>query len=93
MLHSTVYTIGTALNRAHDNEVPVDVLVAGQWIHGNVSAVDGHGVALQCSDGGLAMIRVENIAVVLVRQAEAFQGQREIQPGEAHSMPSAPDTD
>jgi hypothetical protein len=74
MLSSTVYTIGTALNRAHDIEVPVDVLVAGQWIHGNVNAVDGHGVALQCDDGGLAMIRVESIAVVLVRQSATFLG-------------------
>jgi hypothetical protein len=81
MLRSTVYTIGTALNRAQDNNVPIDVLVAGQWIHGNVSAVDGHGVALQCTDGGLAMIRVENIDVVLVRQVEAFQGHQETQPG------------
>jgi hypothetical protein len=90
MLSSTTYTIGTALTRAHDREVPVDVLVAGQWIHGNVSAVDGHGVVLQCDDGGIAMIRMENIAVVLVRQAEAFQGQQEAPAAEAQSiMPAA----
>lgn len=90
MLRSTLYTIGTALTRAQDRDVPVDVLVAGQWIHGAVSAIDGHGVVLQCDDGGLAMIRVENIAVVLVRQAEAFQGHQEVQPDEAQPMPAAP---
>jgi hypothetical protein len=90
MLPSTIYTIGTALTRAHDREVPVDVLVAGQWIHGNVSAVDGHGVVLECDDGGIAMIRMENIAVVLVRQAAAFTGQQEAPTAEAHPMPSAP---
>ena len=83
MLRSTTYTIGTALTRAHDRDVPVDVLVAGQWVHGAVSAIDGHGVVLQCDDGGLAMIRVENIDVVLVRQAEAFQGHQEVQRDEA----------
>lgn len=89
MLQSTIYTIGTALTRAHDREVPVDVLVAGQWIHGNVSAVDGHGVVLQCDDGGIAMIRMDNIAVVLVRQAEAFQGQQAAPTAEAHPRPAA----
>ena len=95
MLRSTTYTIGTALTRAHDREVPVDVLVAGQWIHGNVSAIDGHGVVLQCDDGGLAMIRVENITVVLVRQAGAFEGRQDFQPGEAQPMPppAGPDND
>jgi hypothetical protein len=89
MLPSTIYTIGTALTRAHDRDVPVDVLVAGQWIHGAVSAIDGHGVVLQCDDGGLAMIRVENINVVLVRQAEAFQGRQEVPTGEAPPAPTA----
>lgn len=90
MLSSTIYTIGTALTRAHDSEVPVDVLVDGQWIQGDVSAVDGHGVVLCCHDGGLAMIRVESIHAVLVRQAERFSGQQQAtQPDTAHPMPAA----
>lgn len=88
MLKSTVYTIGTALHRAHDNDVPVDVLVDGQWLHGDVSAIDGLGVVLMCEDGGLAMIRLENISVVLIRQAEAF-GVHPTRPAEAHPMPAA----
>ena len=41
---SVLYTIGTALNRAHDNDVVVQVLVEGQWLTGRVQAVDGHGL-------------------------------------------------
>ena len=88
MLKSTVYTIGTALRRAHDNDVPVDVLIDGQWLHGDVSAVDGQGAVLMCEDGGLAMIRVENISVVLIRKAEDF-GIHPEESGEAHPMPAA----
>ncbi len=43
---SVLYTIGTALNRAHDNNVDVQILVEGQWLTGRVAAVDGHGVVL-----------------------------------------------
>lgn len=89
MLKSTVYTIGTALRRAHDAEVPVDVLVDGQWLHGDVSAIDGHGVVIVCEDGGLAMIRVESISVVLIRQAEAFGVETGAGAAVAHPMPAA----
>lgn len=89
---STIYTIGTALHRAHDNEVGVEVMVDGHWIHGDVSAVDGHGLVLHCSDGSLAMIRIESIDCVLVRQTAAFEGHDELAPQSAHPMP-APSTD
>lgn len=92
MLSSTIFTIGTALNRAHDSAVGVEVLVDGHWLHGDVNSVDGHGVVLHCSDGGLAVIRVERIDVVLVRHVEAFEGQASVAPDDAHPMP-APVTD
>lgn len=88
MLKSTVYTIGTALHRAQDNDVQVDVLVDGQWLHGDVSAVDGQGAVILCEDGGLAMIRIESISVVLIRQTEAF-GVHPDESGAAHPMPAA----
>lgn len=88
MLKSTVYTIGTALLRAHDNDVAVDLLIDGKWLHGDVSGVDGQGAVLLCDDGGLAMIRIERISVVLIRQTEAF-GVHPDQRGEAHPMPAA----
>lgn len=89
MLSSTIYTIGTALNRAQACEVSVEVLVEGQWLHGHVSGVDGHGVVLHCDDGSLAMIRAESIDVVLVRQVDAFEGRDEVEPRDAQPMPAA----
>lgn len=88
MLGSTIYTIGTALTRAQDRGIPVEVLVDGHWILGDVSAVDGHGVVLNCADGALAMLRVEKIDAVLVRQTDAFEGREAAEPDEAHPMPA-----
>jgi sRNA-binding regulator protein Hfq len=63
---STIYTIGTALNRAHDNDMSVQVLVEGQWMSGQVLAVDGHGVVLDSADGEHAVIRMGSVAAVRV---------------------------
>ena len=63
---STIYTIGTALNRARDNDVPVDVLVGGEWIRGQVVAVDGHGVILDCDEGDHSVVRMESVAAVRI---------------------------
>ena len=91
MLSSTIHTIGTALNRARDCGVPVEVLVDGHWIKGDVSAVDGHGVVLHCEDGALSVLRVERIDAVLVRQAEAFAGQRAPERDDGRPMPAPVD--
>lgn len=101
-INSTLYTIGTALSRAQDAEVAVDLLVTGQWIHGHVSAVDGHGVVLHGEDDELSIIRMQSIDAVKVRQAAAFEGRpqveaasgygasaRRMSTGEAHPMPAA----
>ena len=85
---STIYTIGTALHRARDSGVGVEVLVDGHWILGDVSAVDGHGLVLHTTDGSLAMIRIERIDCVLVRQTETFEGRDELEPEAAHPMPA-----
>jgi len=47
---SVLYTVGTALNRAQQNGATVQILVEGQWLAGQVAAVDGHGVVLACDD-------------------------------------------
>jgi hypothetical protein len=65
-LDSTIYTIGTALNRAQDNDVAVQLLVEGQWIEGRVVAVDGHGVVLSSEMGEHAVIRMQSISAVRV---------------------------
>jgi sRNA-binding regulator protein Hfq len=63
---STLYTVGTALNRARDNDVPVQVLVAGQWLAGDVVAVDGYGVVLNCADLEHVVVRMESVSAVKV---------------------------
>ncbi|MBY9075392.1 hypothetical protein K1X13_11230 [Nocardioides sp. WL0053] len=66
---STLYTIGTALNRALDNELPVELLVGGIWMAGTVAAVDGFGVVLSSRDSEHAVVRVEAIAAVRIAAA------------------------
>ena len=66
---STIYTIGTALNRAHANHLRVEVLAEGQWLSGLVLAVDGHGVVLSDDDLGHSVIRMESVAAVRVLNA------------------------
>lgn len=66
MSDSVIYTIGTALNRARDNDVPVQVLVDGQWLTGNVAAVDGHGLVLQSDGLEHAVVRIGSVSAVRV---------------------------
>jgi hypothetical protein len=66
MESSTLYTIGTALDRAKENQLPVDVLVEGHWLTGLVVAADGHGVLLSCAEREHALIRISNVAAVRV---------------------------
>lgn len=66
MSDSTIYTIGTALNRARDSDIPVQILVEGQWMTGHVVVVDGHGVVLQSDDLEHSVVRMEAVAAVRV---------------------------
>ena len=84
MSDSTIYTIGTALNRAHDNDIPVQVLVEGQWLTGKVVVVDGHGVVLQSDELEHAVVRMD--AVAAVRVFTTAPGRTPIASG-AHPMP------
>ena len=78
---SVLYTIGTALGRAHDNGVDVEVLVEGQWIAGRVVAVDGHGVVLaappapEVGTGEHSVVKMTCIAAVRLFGAAPDQGQ------------------
>jgi L-asparaginase II len=69
MIDSTLYTIGTALGRARDNDVTVQVLVGGQWLEGLVSAVDGHGLVLVSPGDEHAVVRMSDISAVRVLKA------------------------
>ena len=63
---STLYTIGTALNRARDNQIPVQILVGDEWISGEVVAVDGFGVVLSSEEREHAVIRIEAVHAVKI---------------------------
>jgi hypothetical protein len=69
-MSSTLYTIGTALGRARDHGVVVRVLVAGHWIEGLVSDVDGHGVVLTGSGTDHHVVRIGDISAVRVHAQE-----------------------
>jgi hypothetical protein len=61
---SMMYTMGTALNRAMDFDIPVQILVGGQWLSGMILAVDGHGVVIDNGGTEHAVIKVEHISAV-----------------------------
>ncbi|HEX6248727.1 MAG TPA: hypothetical protein VFZ64_12725 [Nocardioidaceae bacterium] len=72
---STIYTIGTALNRAHDSGAAVQVLVEGTWVEGHVVAVDGFGVVLESGSDEHSVVRVESIAAVTIRSSAPHREQ------------------
>jgi hypothetical protein len=63
---STIYSMGTALDRALAHDLAVDLLVSGVWISGRVVAVDGHGVVLETSDHEHSVARLESVLAVRV---------------------------
>ncbi len=69
-MQSTLYTIGTALGRAREHGVVVQVLVAGHWIEGLVSDVDGHGVVLTGEGSDHHVVRIQDVAAVRVHAEE-----------------------
>ena len=78
---SMIYTLGTALNRAMDSHVPVELLIQGQWVSGQILAVDGHGVILESSPEEHFFIRVEQISVVRVMQPAPMRANTSIPMG------------
>ena len=66
MSGSIIYTVGTALNRAHDNGVPVQVLVEGQWLTGDVLAVDCHGLVLHSDSLEHSVVRIDSVSAVRI---------------------------
>ena len=64
MSSSQIYTIGTALRRAEDNGIPVEVLVEGQWLGGSVAGLDGDGLVLLTAEQIQCVVRNADISVV-----------------------------
>jgi hypothetical protein len=69
MSASLLFTIGTALNRACQEGLSVDVLVEGQWIAGQVAWQDGQGVLIVTDMDEHAVIRLASISAVKVLAA------------------------
>ena len=65
-LSSMQYTIGTALGRAREGGLSVEILVDNHWLDGLVVAVDGHGVVLDKEGRDHYVVRLERIAAVRV---------------------------
>ncbi len=66
-MSSTLYTIGTALRRAHDHHLEVALLVESHWMQGSVIAVDGHGVLLDLVEADEhSVVRLESVSAVRV---------------------------
>jgi hypothetical protein len=84
-MSSIIYTIGTALNRAQDNGTPVQVLVEGHWLTGEVVAVDGHGLVLQHDALEHVVIRIGSVSAVRILSPAPH---RVPIPAGAHPMPS-----
>ncbi len=73
MSTSQIFTIGTALRRAEDNRVPVEVLVEGQWIKGNIAALDGDGLVLVTPERTQCVVRNAHISVVRLLSDVSFE--------------------
>jgi len=65
-MHSMLYTIGMAMDRAAENGYAVSLLIEGHWMEGMVAANDGHGIVLECLDGGHMVAKIERISAVRV---------------------------
>jgi hypothetical protein len=70
MSSSTIFTVGTALRRAENNHLPVEVLVQGHWLRGTVAGLDGQGVILS-THSEHAVVRLESISAVRIPETMA----------------------
>ena len=85
-MSSMLYTMGMALDRAHENGFAVRVLVDGSWLEGSIAAYDGTGLVLESAAGQHSVVRSERISAVTVCAESPY---RAVESGEdAHAMPS-----
>ena len=64
-----ILTVGTALRHAHDQGVPVHVLVGMTWLDGTVIDVDGEGVMLESPTGDSLVVRIAGVTAVRVERS------------------------
>jgi len=63
---STIYTMGTALSRAEQLGIQVEVLVGGEWLSGCIAGNDGVGLVLTSNREEHSVVRIESINAVRV---------------------------
>jgi hypothetical protein len=81
---SMQYTIGTALDRAREGGLEVEVLVENHWLAGNVAAADGLGVVLDREGFEHFVVRLDQISAVRVGVQAPMVDDRTDRSGEAH---------
>jgi hypothetical protein len=67
-MSSMLYTMGTALGRAQQGGLPVEVLVEGHWMRGRVAGMDGHGLVLDDEGRAHTVVSMDRIAAVRVSE-------------------------
>ncbi len=72
-MHSMLYTIGMAVDRAAEAGYTVGLLIGGQWVEGLVAANDGVGIVLECLDGGHVVAKIEHVAAVRVMSESPYR--------------------
>ncbi len=80
MSSSQIFTIGTALRRAEDNSVPVEVLVEGQWLRGEIAGLDGDGLVLVTPERTQCVVRNAHISVVRILANLSFDDEAPSEP-------------
>ena len=80
MSSSQIFTIGTALRRAEDNGVPVEVLVEGQWLRGEIAGLDGDGLVLVTPERTQCVVRNAHISVVRILANLSFDDEAPSEP-------------
>jgi hypothetical protein len=63
---SVIFSMGTALSRAKDHDLPVAVLVGNDWLRGRILAMDGHGLLLETDQLEHCVVRLEAVSAVRV---------------------------
>jgi hypothetical protein len=68
-MSSTMFTVGTLLRHAQDQNADVKVLVQGHWLAGRVLGCDGLGAILE-SDTAQFLVRLDQVTAVEFSRAQ-----------------------
>lgn len=63
---SMQHTIGSAIERARQRGLFVEILVENQWLDGVVVESDGHGVVLENDGRDTCVVRLEHVSAVRI---------------------------